>query len=297
MALLNSTNAKQGLCSDTAKGPGISRNVDEVLRPVEPSLTVTDISFEQAAVLFNIASLMSGLAAVQGQQNDEQLKAMARLFQQSAGAFAQLKETVVKMLRQQNPTTDLLPDSLTAFSSLMLAQAQEAIYIKAAKDSLKTTALVKIAQQLAEFYHQTEKLFAREPVSNICEKSWQTLLNGKALLYSGLAHLHQVQLGEAQRLLSKAKGAVGSSLLYKENMEKVVKMLDTAKKENDFIYHAQVPGVKTLEELPKSSLVKPAPVQFPMSTGFVDLFESLVQEPGQKKTILEKVWRFLSPDS
>jgi len=61
-----------------------------------------------------------------------QLKSVARLFQQAAGVFAKLKDTVLGLV-QQEPTPDLLPDTLVALSTLMLAQGQEAIYIKAAK--------------------------------------------------------------------------------------------------------------------------------------------------------------------
>lgn len=76
---------------------------------------------------------MSAIAANQSMSDDEQLKTAARLFQQSAGVFAQLKDQVTIMLQGQKPTTDMVPDCLGAFSALMLAQAQETIYTKAAK--------------------------------------------------------------------------------------------------------------------------------------------------------------------
>ncbi|RCN29363.1 hypothetical protein ANCCAN_24883 [Ancylostoma caninum] len=96
------------------------------------SLSISDGSFERAAVLFNCGALMSHIAASQPLLTDEEMKTAAKLFQQSAGVFARLKDTVLGMV-QQDPTPDLMPDTLAGLSALMLAQAQEAIYIKAYK--------------------------------------------------------------------------------------------------------------------------------------------------------------------
>lgn len=75
---------------------------------------------------------MSSIAASQPMHSDEEMKTTAKLFQQAAGVFTKLKDSVLGLV-QQEPTPDLIPDTLAALSALMLAQAQEAIYIKAAK--------------------------------------------------------------------------------------------------------------------------------------------------------------------
>lgn len=93
---------------------------------------VSDSSFERASVLFNVGALMSQIAAAQKQIVDDELKTMARLFQQSAGVFLKLRDSVLGLV-QQEPTADLMPETLNALSALMIAQAQEAIYLKAAK--------------------------------------------------------------------------------------------------------------------------------------------------------------------
>jgi programmed cell death 6-interacting protein len=49
----------------------------------------------------------------------------------AAGIYGHLKDIVLSHV-QQEPTPDLSPDTLNALSSLMVAQAQEAIYRKAA---------------------------------------------------------------------------------------------------------------------------------------------------------------------
>lgn len=75
---------------------------------------------------------MSAIASSQPHNTDEELKATARLFQQAAGVFSKLKDTVLGMV-QQEPTPDLMPDTLAALSALMVAQAQESVYTKASK--------------------------------------------------------------------------------------------------------------------------------------------------------------------
>lgn len=78
---------------------------------------------------------MSAVAANQQTNTDEELKSVAKLFQQAAGVFSKLKDVVLGLV-QQEPTPDLMPDTLSALSALMLAQAQETFFIKATKGIL-----------------------------------------------------------------------------------------------------------------------------------------------------------------
>jgi len=93
---------------------------------------------------------------------------------------------------QQDPTPDLLPDTLAALSAIMVAQAQEAIYIKAEKgslpqfstkkkdkftDKLKPASLLKNAAKSSEFYNEAQKLMSRENVKGIWEKVFALLLH------------------------------------------------------------------------------------------------------------------------
>lgn len=78
---------------------------------------------------------MSQIASNQMLVTDEEMKTAAKLFQQAAGVFAQLRDTVLGLV-QQDPTSDLLPDTLAALSMIMTAQAQESFYIKAYKGAV-----------------------------------------------------------------------------------------------------------------------------------------------------------------
>jgi programmed cell death 6-interacting protein len=62
------------------------------------SLAINDSSFERASVLFNCGALMSAIASVQQVHTDEELKSMAKLFQQAAGVFAKLKDSVLGLV-------------------------------------------------------------------------------------------------------------------------------------------------------------------------------------------------------
>ena len=46
--------------------------------------------------------------------------------------FTELKDGVMGLV-QHDPTPDLVPDTLNALATLMIAQAQDAIYLKASK--------------------------------------------------------------------------------------------------------------------------------------------------------------------
>lgn len=65
------------------------------------------------------------------------------LFQQSAGTFNYLKDCVMGLIGQE-ATPDLMPDTLSALSALMVAQGQEAVYLKAARDKMKPAIVAKV---------------------------------------------------------------------------------------------------------------------------------------------------------
>ncbi|WKX95147.1 hypothetical protein Q1695_011978 [Nippostrongylus brasiliensis] len=252
------------------------------------SLSISDGAFERAAVLFNCGALMSHIAASQPLLTDEEMKTAAKLFQQSAGVFARLRDTVLGMV-QQDPTPDLMPDTLAALSAIMLAQAQESIYIKAYKDKMKQSALVKIAAQVADFYLDAQKAMNRDSVKGLWEKEWTHIVTGKSLGFQAIAQLHQAginaeqqemseqlsRLGEAVRLTEMATKYLPPGCLS-EQLNSVQKMYTAAKKDNDFIYHERIADFRSLPQLPRAALAKALPVTYPISPRFKDMFSSVV---------------------
>uniref|UniRef100_A0A915PJX6 BRO1 domain-containing protein n=1 Tax=Setaria digitata TaxID=48799 RepID=A0A915PJX6_9BILA len=252
------------------------------------ALTLNDVAFERAAVLFNCGALMSAIAACQPMHTDEELKTAAKFFQQSAGVFAHLRDTILGVV-QQEPTPDLMPDTLAALSIIMLAQAQEAIYIKAEKDKMKSLALMKIAAQCAEYYHEAQKQLQRDAVRGLFDKEWINVIKGKALGLSALAQYHKSmdnaeaknigeqlsRLTEAQSLMQQAVSHVPHGTFDLQHTA-IEKAYASAKKDNDFIYHERIADFRSLPPLPKAAVAKILPVTFPITPRFKDMFSSLV---------------------
>ena len=78
----------------------------------------------------------SQIAALQNFEDDDALKTAAKQFQQAAGIFNYLKDTVVSCV-QTIRTFDIHPDCLAGLGTLMLAQAQESFLKKARQGELK----------------------------------------------------------------------------------------------------------------------------------------------------------------
>ena len=91
--------------------------------------TAVDITFERCCLLFNIGALQCQIAKSQNFDSDEGLKAACKHFQGAAGTFTRLRDDVYQHLSIA-PTPDLGAESTTAMCNLMLAQAQEAFFLK-----------------------------------------------------------------------------------------------------------------------------------------------------------------------
>ncbi|VDM96515.1 unnamed protein product [Thelazia callipaeda] len=254
----------------------------------QASLTLSSSTFEQAAVLFNCGALMSAIAASQAMHTDEELKIAAKFFQQSAGIFAHLRDTVLGLI-QQEPTSDLMPDTLEALSSVMLAQAQEAIYIKAEKDKMKPLALVKLAAQCAEYYLEAQKKLQRDSVRGLFDKAWTNIITGKSLGLSALAQYYKAldsagtkEISEQLSRLNEALSLIQQAVSYMPHgtfdvhLSAIQKAYLSAKKDNDFIYHERIADFRSLPSLPKVAVAKVLPVMSPMTPRFKDMFSSLV---------------------
>lgn len=186
----------------------------------------------------------------------------------------------------QEATPDLMPDTLSALSALMVAQGQEAIYLKAARDKMKPQVVSKIANQAAEFYGEAQKQMSRDLLRSLWDRDWLSTVTGKQQGFQALAHYYQSlvckegsEIGPELAHLTKAReliSAANCAQLFPEDVNKVQRAYDAAKKDNDFIYHERIPDVKTLPGLGKAALSKPLPLSSPLAQNFRDLFSHLV---------------------
>lgn len=151
------------------------------------------LGFEKICVLFNIAALESQIAANQNMESDDGLKVAATDFQKSAGTFQHIKDHVQSTI-QQEPTPDLLQDTLTALATLMIAQAQEVFFFKSTRggqtsflgdrtekwkfrplkrfftEQMKDSVIAKIAAQAADSYSVALRLMQKDHLRSNWDK-------------------------------------------------------------------------------------------------------------------------------
>ncbi|ESO86831.1 hypothetical protein LOTGIDRAFT_207048 [Lottia gigantea] len=253
------------------------------------TLAIASGAYERVCMLFNIAALQSQIAAVQNNDSDEGLKTAAKYFQQACGIYGHLKDVVMSHV-QQDPTPDINPDTVSALSSLMLAQAQEAFYRKATNDKMKDAMIAKLAYQTSELYADAMKLMQLSSIRDLWPRDWLSTVVMKQAAFHGLAEYYQSQvaangknygeqiarLQHAQELLNASQTRGGMTFSFQNDVSRVKRALDAAKKDNDFIYHEKIPEVKNLPQIGKAVIAKPLFPPAPFSKNFTDLFEKLV---------------------
>ncbi|XP_048386174.1 programmed cell death 6-interacting protein isoform X3 [Stegostoma tigrinum] len=270
-------------------------------------LSFASLGFEKTCVLFNIGALASQIASEQNLENDEGLKAAAKYYQLASGVFQHIKDTVLSTMNREL-TMDTSPDTVGTLSLIMLAQAQEVFFLKAAADKMKDAVIAKLANQAADYYGDAFKQCQfKENLPKTNQLPDQThlydplneyfyfqevlpVLAAKHCMMQANAEYHQSVLAKQQKKfgeeISRLQHAsdlvktVGSRydeyINVKDLSDKIARALAAAKKDNDFIYHDRVPDVKDLEPVGKATLVKPTPVSVPMSQKFTDLFVKMV---------------------
>ncbi|XP_076336080.1 programmed cell death 6-interacting protein-like isoform X2 [Tachypleus tridentatus] len=255
------------------------------------SLTLSNLTYERVCILFNIAAMQSQIAASQGNEisNDEALKSAAKYFQQACGIFQHLKNTVMSSI-QQELTPDIQPDTLGALQALMLAEAQESFFHKAAADKMKDAIIAKVASQCEELYADALKQLQKESLKHLWEKDWILNVAGKQAAFHAIAEYHQAlvckskkEVGEevarlqhASELMKAAETRGGTTFNFSDYVGRINHSYQEAKKDNDFIYHARVPDLKSLQPIGKAALAKPTPFPEKLSSNFQDLFSALM---------------------
>ncbi|XP_069070966.1 programmed cell death 6-interacting protein isoform X1 [Pleurodeles waltl] len=254
-------------------------------------LGLPSLGYEKSCVLFNIGALASQIASEQNLDNDEGLKAAAKFYQLASGAFAHIKDTVLSALSRE-PTVDISPDTVGTLSLIMLAQAQEVFFLKATRDKMKDAIIAKLANQAADYYGDA---FKQCQYKDTLPKYFYfqevfPVLAAKHLIMQANAEYHQSTLAKQQKKFGEEIGRLQHAaemvktvasrydeyVNVKDLSDKINRALTPAKKDNDFIYHDRVPDVKDLDPIGKGALVKPTPVNVPLSQKFTDLFEKMV---------------------
>merc|ERR1712106_87968 len=137
-----------------------------------PYTMSTNLLYEKACVLFNIAALGTQVGAAQDLATEEGMKKAVKTFQMAAGILSAVSTPPPANSSDQKPTPDLSPESAAVLSSLCLAQAQEMVVQKAVMDSKKDSIIAKLARHADILYTETMNLMQKETVRALWDKSW-----------------------------------------------------------------------------------------------------------------------------
>uniref|UniRef100_A0A674EIM2 Tyrosine-protein phosphatase non-receptor type 23 n=1 Tax=Salmo trutta TaxID=8032 RepID=A0A674EIM2_SALTR len=259
-------------------GPGQEAAVPISWTEIFSGKTVThdDISYEQACILYNLGALHSMLGAMDNRVSEEGMKVSCTHFQCSAGAFSYLRDHF-----SHNFSVDMSHQILNLNINLMLGQAQECLLEKSMLDNRKSFLVARISAQVVDYYKEACRALENSDTASMLgkiQKDWKKLVQMKISYFASIAHLHMGKQAEEQQKYGERLAYLQSSLDKLSEAIKLAKVqFNSAKKDNDFIYHETVPLLETLASVKGAPLVKALPVNptDPSVTG-PDLFAKLV---------------------
>uniref|UniRef100_A0A8C7QRQ9 Tyrosine-protein phosphatase non-receptor type 23 n=1 Tax=Oncorhynchus mykiss TaxID=8022 RepID=A0A8C7QRQ9_ONCMY len=258
------------------------------------TVTHDDISYEQACILYNLGALHSMLGAMDNRVSEEGMKVSCTHFQCSAGAFSYLRDHF-----SHNFSVDMSHQILNLNINLMLGQAQECLLEKSMLDNRKSFLVARISAQVVDYYKEACRALENSDTASMLgkiQKDWKKLVQMKIYYFASIAHLHMGKQAEEQQKYGERLAYLQSSLdklseaiklakgqpdsvqeALKFTMDVIGGKFNSAKKDNDFIYHETVPSLETLASVKGAPLVKALPVNptDPSVTG-PDLFAKLV---------------------
>ncbi|XP_028673299.2 tyrosine-protein phosphatase non-receptor type 23 [Erpetoichthys calabaricus] len=257
-------------------------------------VTHDDIGYEQACILYNLGALHSMLGAMDNRVSEEGMKVSCTHFQCSAGAFSYLRDHF-----RHDYSVDMSHLILSLNINLMLGQAQECLLEKSMLDNRKSFLVARISAQVVDYYKEACRALENSETASLLgkiQKDWKKLVQIKIYYFAAIAHLHMGKQAEEQQKFGERVAYLQSALdklneavkLAKGQPDSVQEALrftmdviggkfNSAKKDNDFIYHETVPALDTLPSVKGAPLVKALPVNptDPSVTG-PDIFCKLV---------------------
>ncbi|KAJ7773226.1 BRO1-like domain-containing protein [Mycena metata] len=256
-----------------------------VFAPTALPVTLRNIAFERAAVLFNLASLYSQLAASEDRSTADGIKRAIPNYQAAAGTFSYLRSSVLpKLVFPPDLDANEVPLDLSAafvygMEWLMLAQAQECWWQNAKLSNYKNPLLAKLAAHTAALYRSaiTTIRDASPPIQQLFPSGWlphieakryhfeavaqyrQSLAELEASNYGAeLARLEQARIAAKQAYDIARRGKVAPAVLQdvQSLLDTVQKDYARAERDNDLIYHDDVPAASALPPISHSAIAK-----------------------------------------
>ncbi|KAK3837389.1 MAG: BRO1-like domain-containing protein [Linnemannia gamsii] len=236
--------------------------------------TFRNMYYERACVCFNIGAMYSQLGNNENRNSAEGLKRAYSYFQNAAGSFQHLRDTIIPELRIA-PTVDISTVALTVFVQLMLAQAQECFWQKGALDQIKDGLISKLAGKVADYYEAASEGATHSSMSSLFTISWTCHMQAKALHFNAVSQyrkssecISQNKYGEEIARLQIAERLVNQGLGQRDLRDTVVndlkslqkaihKNLSRAEKDNDIIYLEPIPAEASLVAIGRADMSKP----------------------------------------
>ncbi|KAI0264511.1 BRO1-domain-containing protein [Gloeopeniophorella convolvens] len=254
-----------------------------VFSPDALPVSLSNLHFERCCLLFNLAALYSQLGLAEDRSTPEGVKRALAFYQSAAGVFSYLKASAVPKLRVTLSKEDELPLDLSeAFLSAMeffvLAQAQECAWQRAVIGRNSNGIIAKLAAQVSLYYDATRSAIhdAVPSINGAFASEWIPHIEAKRLHFSAASQYrksvddternkygHEVaRLTFAQSTAKKgfdiARRGVSKPVL--EDVKSLLEIVDSnlvrAQRDNDLIYHQDVPPVSSLPVIQPASMAE-----------------------------------------
>ncbi|OJT11438.1 pH-response regulator protein palA/RIM20 [Trametes pubescens] len=246
--------------------------------------TLPNLVYERAAVLYNLAALYSQLGSAEDRSTPQGLKQAIKFYQNAAGALNYLHDSVLPQLHAslgpEDPPIELGNAFVKSLEFLMLAQAQECVWQRAVMDSYKNGLIAKLAQKVASFYGSAAKYVkdASPSIKHVFPSNWVSHLETKEFHFLAAAQYRKsredleahryghelARLFEAQTLAKKGydigrRGGVAQPVQQdiKSLLDNVQKNVSRAERDNDLIYHQDIPPASALPPITEVVMAQP----------------------------------------
>ena len=248
------------------------------------AVTESNLRFELANILFNLAALYSHLAYSLNRTSSEGLKAASNYLCLASGVIEYLKADIIPDIRC-TPPEDMDTMTLECLQHLLLAQAQECFWTMAIKNGYKDATIAKLAAKVSDFYDQAAEYGTR---SDTVSTEWIHHMSAKHHHFAAAAQyraacdcLEKRKYGEEVARLRDSVTCVTEALKESKWINKTVladlnglKMkvtedLKRAEKDNDMIYLAHVPPKSELKTIDRASMAtskRPTDIADPSSS-------------------------------
>ncbi|KAI8066823.1 ALIX V-shaped domain binding to HIV-domain-containing protein [Gongronella butleri] len=189
---------------------------------------------------------------------------------------------------RMSPPIDMSGYALKTLINLMLAQAQECVWQKAAMDQLRDGTIARLAIKIANYYDAAYELASNSSIQGVFPRPWLTHMQIKALHFHAGAQFRKScecisknKYGEEIARLQLAQGhvrrafellqswfsnhAAGVSQPVVNDLKSLQQIIQTnlnrAVKDNDVIYLEQIPSPSALPPIQQFEMVQPEPPQ------------------------------------